>query len=289
MSGDGSPGGDALDRRSSGTGFLPLRVQFAARWRCSGTALRSRSLERWPGCRSARCGGPRASSRASRSSLRRRGCGSRTRSFGTSCTRDLAPEDRDRLHGQAAALLEAARAAPERVAAQLLAVDPAGDERVCVTLRRAAGVALSAGAGHSAVAYLRRALAEPCPEDVRAELLVELGAAERLVDGRAALAHLRDALDLTTDARPLRRDRHSARLASDVRRAYRGGCDDGGLGALRGLVIRSAICAGAWRRRSLSPATTIRRWPRCASGWWRSLGTSSTRRDWVRDGSKRCY
>ena len=112
---------------------------------------------------------------------------------------DLAPEERDRLHGQAAALLEEARAAPERVAAQLLAVHPAGDERVCVTLRRAAGVALSAGAGDSAVAYLRRALAEPCPGDVRAELLVELGEAERLVDGRAALAHLREALDLTTE------------------------------------------------------------------------------------------
>ena len=55
--------------------------------------------------------------------------------------RDLAPDERDRLHREAAALLEAAGAAPERVAAQLLAVDPAGDERVCVTLRRVAEIA----------------------------------------------------------------------------------------------------------------------------------------------------
>ena len=114
---------------------------------------------------------------------------------------DLAREERDRLHRQAAGLLEAAGAAPERVAAQLLAVDPAGDGGVCATLRRAAQVALSAGASHSAVAYLRRALAEPCPGDQRAELLVELGTAERLVDGRAAIAHLQEALTLTSDRR----------------------------------------------------------------------------------------
>ena len=125
--------------------------------------------------------------------------------------RDLAADERDRLHRHAAGLLEAGSAAPERVAAQLLAVDPAGDGRVCATLRVAAGVALSAGASHSAVAYLRRALAEPCPEDQRAELLVELGEAERLVDGRAALAHLRGALELTTE--PGRYAKLAAQLA----------------------------------------------------------------------------
>jgi hypothetical protein len=112
---------------------------------------------------------------------------------------DLAPDERDRLHRQAARSLHGAGVAPERIAAQLLAVDPAGDRQVCATLRRAARVALSAGASDSAVAYLRRALAEPCPDDERAELLVELGGAERLVDGRAAITHLRQALELTTD------------------------------------------------------------------------------------------
>jgi DNA-binding NarL/FixJ family response regulator len=114
---------------------------------------------------------------------------------------DLLPEERDRLHRTGAGVLETAGATPERVAAQLLAVDPGGDRRVCVTLRRAAEIARASGASHSAVAYLRRALAEPCPEDQRAELLVELGEAEYLVDARAALAHLREALELTVDPR----------------------------------------------------------------------------------------
>jgi DNA-binding NarL/FixJ family response regulator len=114
---------------------------------------------------------------------------------------DLSPEEHDRLHRSAAGVLEAAEAPAERVAAQLLAVDPAGDRRVCVTLRRAAEIARASGASHSAVAYLRRALAEPCPEDQRAELLVELGEAEYLVDARAALEHLQEALALTIDPR----------------------------------------------------------------------------------------
>jgi DNA-binding NarL/FixJ family response regulator len=114
---------------------------------------------------------------------------------------DLSPEERDRLHRDAAGVLGAAGAAAERVAAQLLAVDPASDGRVSVTLRRAAEIARGSGASHSAVAYLRRALAEPCPEDQRAELLVELGEAEYLVDARAALAHLQEALALTVDPR----------------------------------------------------------------------------------------
>jgi DNA-binding NarL/FixJ family response regulator len=124
---------------------------------------------------------------------------------------DLAPDERDRLHRHAARLLEDAGAAPERIAAQLLVVGPVGDRQVCASLRGAAGVALSVGASDSAVAYLRRALAEPCPEDERAELLVELCGAERLVDGRAAIAHSRQALELTID--PVRYAEIAAQLA----------------------------------------------------------------------------
>jgi hypothetical protein len=77
--------------------------------------------------------------------------------------------------------------------------DPAGEAQVCSNLRRAADRALLAGASHFEVTYLRRALAELCPIDERAELLVELGAAERLVDGQAAVAHLREGLEQMTD------------------------------------------------------------------------------------------
>jgi len=112
---------------------------------------------------------------------------------------DLASAERGRLHRRAARLLEQSRAALDRVAAQLLAIDPAGEAQACATLRRAADAALAAGASDSAVAYLRRALAEPCPVGERMELLVELAEAERLVDGRAAIAHMREALELATD------------------------------------------------------------------------------------------
>ena len=55
----------------------------------------------------------------------------------------------------------------------------------------------------SAVAYLRRALAEPPSAAERADLLLELGSAEALVRGDAAVEHLREAHALTVD--PVRR------------------------------------------------------------------------------------
>jgi predicted ATPase len=55
---------------------------------------------------------------------------------------DLARAERDRLHRQAAGILDASGAPPERVAAQLLAIDPAGERQVCAALRQAAEVAL---------------------------------------------------------------------------------------------------------------------------------------------------
>jgi tetratricopeptide (TPR) repeat protein len=61
----------------------------------------------------------------------------------------------------------------------------------------------SCGASESAVAYLRRALAEPPLAAERADLLLELGSAETLVDGDAAVEHLREAHALIDD--PIRR------------------------------------------------------------------------------------
>lgn len=61
-----------------------------------------------------------------------------------------------------------------------------------------------AAARRSAVAYLRRALAEPLADNLRADVLAELGAAETLLDAESAVAHLRAALAATTDP-----DRHT--------------------------------------------------------------------------------
>jgi len=113
---------------------------------------------------------------------------------------EVAPARRAQLHRCAATLLERGHAPRELVAAQLLHADPTGDARAVALLRGAASDALAAGAASSAVAYLRRALAEPVDEGERATLLAELGSAALRVDGLAAAEHLREALALSAAA-----------------------------------------------------------------------------------------
>jgi DNA-binding CsgD family transcriptional regulator len=108
----------------------------------------------------------------------------------------LAPADRERLHAGAARLLLDDGCDPERAAVHLLRSAPSGDAQVVAALCAAARQAGSRGASESAVAYLRRALAEPPQEAERAELLAELGSAEADVDGEAAIEHLRSAREL---------------------------------------------------------------------------------------------
>jgi DNA-binding CsgD family transcriptional regulator len=115
----------------------------------------------------------------------------------------LAPAEREQAHAAAARLLIATGGEPERVAAHLLRSSPGGDAQTVATLRDAARRAGARGAPESAVAYLRRALAEPPPARERADLLAELGAVEAYVDGDAAIEHLRAAHELIED--PLRR------------------------------------------------------------------------------------
>src|SRR6266516_2665768 len=115
----------------------------------------------------------------------------------------LTPLARDSGHARAARLLADADAEPERVAAHLLRTPAAANAQVVGALRDAARRAGSRGAAESAVAYLRRALAEPPLTAQRPDLLLELGAAETLVDGDAAVEHLREAHALIDD--PIRR------------------------------------------------------------------------------------
>ena len=70
------------------------------------------------------------------------------------------------------------------------------------------------GASESAVAYLRRALAEPPPAAERADMLLELGSAESLVSGAAAVEHLREAHELIVD--PIRRAATALRLGHQL-------------------------------------------------------------------------
>src|SRR5262245_10661433 len=126
----------------------------------------------------------------------------------------LTPIDREAGHALAAKLLTEARAEPERIAAHLLLVPPAGDSEALATLREAARKAASRGASDSAVAYLRRALDEASIGSDRTRLLLELGAVELLIDGNAAAEHLGEAHDAMDD--PHERAETAALLGAEL-------------------------------------------------------------------------
>jgi DNA-binding CsgD family transcriptional regulator len=111
----------------------------------------------------------------------------------------IGPATRSRRHQRAAELLGAAGREPERVARHLLATAPAADRATVDRLRAAAISALAAGAPETAARYLRRALAEPPPRTLRAEVARELGTALLGVDPAEAVEPLRNALAIAPD------------------------------------------------------------------------------------------
>src|SRR6266536_3487591 len=113
----------------------------------------------------------------------------------------LPPAERERGHARAATILAETTAPVEQVASQLLLVSPSADARVVATLREAASRSLAQGAAENSVAYLRRALEEPPRAEERADVLQELGSAERLTLAAGATDHLREALALMEDPR----------------------------------------------------------------------------------------
>jgi DNA-binding CsgD family transcriptional regulator len=113
---------------------------------------------------------------------------------------DLPPGERAGLHAAAARRLANEGASAHRVAAHLLAADPAGDDWVVESLLPAARTAISNGAPDSAVAYLRRALAEPPSWRLRPDVLLELGFAESYAADPQAAAHLKQALATASGA-----------------------------------------------------------------------------------------
>src|SRR4029450_10918975 len=107
--------------------------------------------------------------------------------------------ERDAAHRTAAELLLQAGAQPESAAGHLLRVAPRGDSFVVSTLRQAAERSLAQGAAEAAVGFLSRALDEQTDPAARAEVLVELGLAERRTNGPAAADHLQAGLELLAD------------------------------------------------------------------------------------------
>ncbi|HUA43635.1 MAG TPA: AAA family ATPase [Solirubrobacteraceae bacterium] len=113
----------------------------------------------------------------------------------------LPPARRAALHAQAARMLAADGASPDRVAAHLLSAQPYGDAWIVDALRVAARGAVARGAPEAAVSYLRRALTEPPRPDARLEVLLELGRAEAMLPVTHDFAALREALALAEDPR----------------------------------------------------------------------------------------
>jgi DNA-binding CsgD family transcriptional regulator len=111
--------------------------------------------------------------------------------------------ERNAAHRLAAEALLHSGALPESAAGHLLRVAPQADSFVVTTLREAAERSLAQGAADAAVGYLSRALEERIDSAARADVLVELGLAERRTNGPAAADHLRAGLELIAD--PARR------------------------------------------------------------------------------------
>ena len=97
---------------------------------------------------------------------------------GDTVYRDLPAGERELQHQRAAEILSAASAPPERIAAHLLRVPRRADPATVEVLRAAARTAAERGAADSAGTYLRRALDEPPPALIRAEVQHELAALE---------------------------------------------------------------------------------------------------------------
>ena len=127
---------------------------------------------------------------------------------------ELAPAARAHDHRRAAALLADDGAEPERIAAHLLAVDPAGDRWVVERLREATDKALAGGAPEAAVRYLARASAEPPAQEDRSDVFLALGGAQASLGAPEATATLRASVETATD--PHRRATAARTLARDL-------------------------------------------------------------------------
>ena len=117
---------------------------------------------------------------------------------------DIGSHERAEAHARAARILAASGAPGERIAAQIVAAEPAGDPERVELLRRVAADAVVRGAPAAAVALLGRALREPPRAESRWEVLLDLSSAElRLGTPEAAIEQLVEAAELAQGAGPL--------------------------------------------------------------------------------------
>jgi DNA-binding CsgD family transcriptional regulator len=89
----------------------------------------------------------------------------------TALDAELPTGERAAAHARAAELLRARGASAPRLATHLVATDARGERATAATLLEAGRAALASGAPRSASAYLKRALREPAPDDLRPAIL----------------------------------------------------------------------------------------------------------------------
>ena len=137
----------------------------------------------------------------------------------------MTPGERHHGHLGAARRLHAERADPERVAGHLMVTERLRDPWVVAALREAADSARRKGASSTAVAYLRRAVAEPPDPATRADTRIELGTAQLAVSAPDGFATLSEVLALAPDAATRARvalvASRAGRSVSDFRTAAR--------------------------------------------------------------------
>jgi DNA-binding CsgD family transcriptional regulator len=127
----------------------------------------------------------------------------------------LPPADRARGHELAARLLAEQKADADRIAVHLLATAPVAEAWAVEVLTLGARAAVARGAPDVATAYFERLLAEPLADPARADVLVELAAAEvASFPPPAGIDRLKQALALAQD--PIKR----AETSLELGRAY---------------------------------------------------------------------
>lgn len=131
-----------------------------------------------------------------------------------SIERDIPASELASRHLEAARLLDREHADPERVAAHLLVGRAQGDPWAVELLRNAAREASGRGAARSAVRYLERALDEPPSDELRGDILAELGTAEASLGLAGAIDHLVAAREICSD--PRRRVELALRLGDAI-------------------------------------------------------------------------
>jgi hypothetical protein len=153
----------------------------------------------------------------------------------------LSGDQRDAAHRSAARLLYAGRAPAGEIAAHLARLQPAGDEWALARLLEAAQEAIFSGAPKTAADLLHRALAERPPPAQRTSLLRRAAQAEVAAGREAAVTHLREALELTADAR----ERAEIALES-LKRTQR--CFDGSMRSMSSSVATLFVAIKASMR-----------------------------------------